>query len=720
MKKIYLLLLLPLLLSGCTLFEEDYDQVPHHTGEGYDKPVTETVSGVEMTYQFNDNVRLLDEKEQQQIAYVEADETNLFMQVDFKDDTPENLLPKKGEILVSKVSSLFPYGASHHVRSVKRVDGKYRCLLEYAKLDETFKELDIDGQLTYDDVNQDEYYVATRAGSSEEYVEEGFSFSGSTVSFKLPIPFGYSGTKDGAYWSIDMKAEKNYVKVSTEFNFDKFSIRNGNYNIDVVETEEQMLTIDISGGFEKSGTFKKWRPVKNKTVKLGYVVLVFFIDIDIQYSAKIGGTASISYSKTTVTTHHINLIDRDAYWKEVEVKKKGFDLGAYIEGSFIITPKVTFGIGLYTKTFTIRLEPYMEFGIEAKIGVATNAKESAEKNIENCPSIEFVARIGIQVRFVADFSFEALLGPAFDNALGLAELIGLVDDEDFYKEVNTEADYMAENEDDSHEHAYTIGPWTWNLFDLVKPGLFKWNYPLYPKMDDKSFRIITSHGQNPGELKFNAEFRLSDNGLLCAVNPFYPSIRIMKGKEVVKTVSNNMGIIPTLSHKHTFTFSLTGLEPGVSYTAVPCYRENSMLAQPTVFDKGLPFSTTKPAISITKVDKGEVTIDPVTFEYVRTIVTTTRLVGSDNVESWGLIDMLLYESLPSDQRGKAMFYANATGDGQVTHKWTLRTTKDEAKIVLCPFAFLWKDTNHKEMGPLILFEPWEETFEMNEFDFSDY
>lgn len=144
-----------------------------------------------------------------------------------------------------------------------------------------------------------------------------------------------------------------------------------------------------------------------------------------------------------------------------------------------------------------------------------------------------------------------------------------------------------------------------------------------------------------------------------------------------------------------------------------------MLAQPTVFDKGLPFSTTKPAISITKVDKGEVTIDPVTFEYVRTIVTTTRLVGSDNVESWGLIDMLLYESLPSDRRGEAMFYANATGDGQVTHKWTLRTTKDEAKIVLCPFAFLWKDTKHEEVGPLILFEPWEETFEMNEFDFSD-
>ena len=67
-----------------------------------------------------------------------------------------------------------------------------------------------------------------------------------------------------------------------------------------------------------------------------------------------------------------------------------------------------------------------------------------------------------------------------------------------------------------------------------------------------------------------------------------------------------------------------------------------MLAQPTVFDKGLPFSTTKPAISITKVDKGEVTIDPVTNEYVRTIVTTTRLVGSDNVENWGLVDMLLY------------------------------------------------------------------------------
>ena len=719
MKKI-LLFLLTVLMTSCTLFEDDYGNPPKHTGVGYDKPVTETENGIKMTYQFNSNVRLMTAKEQSRIANVEADETNLLMQVDYKSDVSEDDVPRKGEILLSKPSDLFPYGASHHVRSVKRVDGHYRLLLEYAKLEETFKELDMDGQMMFNEEGEEEYYTSAKQDimqtRAKEEVESGFSFNEGKVSFTIPFPFSHSYTYGSSVFSIEMNPEKCYVRNTYEFNFDGFSVSDRNFNMKIIQTEEQALSIDISGGFQKSGSIKKWRPVKNKTVTAGYVVLIFFINIDIQYEFSIKGTVSIIYNKTTVTTHHINLVDPKAYRKEVKVTKNKFDLGLAISGSAIIRPLVSIGIGIYTKTLTVRIEPFVEFGIEGKFQVATNAHESAETNIANSPSIELVARIGIQVRFVADFSFDAILGDAYDSAMSLAELIGLVDEDEIYKEMNAEADLMAENQD-TNEYAITIGPWKWNLKDLIKPGLFQWTYPLYPKIDDKTFKIIASWDQDKKNLIFNAEYYLSDNGLLSATGFFQPMIQVKRGNKVVKTVTNPMEITSALG-RYRFYFPLDGLEPNVSYTAVPCYRYNYYIGDPTCFDRGMTFSTANPSISIVNCTADE----PVSNgdgTYSIKIKTITQLKGGDNVESWGFINLTLQEQLPKERKKEAYIFAESTKDANYTHNWTLTSSNQKEKLRLLPFAILWKDTDHKEVTEPKLFEEWEKEFIVNEFDFSD-
>ena len=443
--------------SSCTLFVDEYDDLPRHTGEGYDKPITENENGVEVTYQFNDNVRVLDQQEQQHIASVEADATNLFMQVDFNENTPDNLLPRKGEILVSKVSEHFPYGASHHVKSVKRIDGKYRCLLEYAQLDETFKELDMNGQMMLQEEGEQEYYVATRAADGSltqtragDDMDEGFSFNDGKLSFTLPFNLSYSGQKEGQkgtiLWSISMEKEKNYTRSSYEFNFDGFSVREKKYNLKIIQTDEEVLDIKITGGVEKGGIIKKWRPVRSKTCAFGYVVVVFFVNIDISWSAKVEGSVNIIKKKKTITTHHIDLLHPSAYRKEIKVAENDWNLGAAISGSIIFTPKVTIGIGLYTKVFTARLEPYFEFGIESSFWEKTFFDEDDNDiNIAKGPSVEIVARLCLQVRFVVDFSFKSLLGPVYDQVEDLAKLIEFVDDEAFYKELNTEADLIEEN-----------------------------------------------------------------------------------------------------------------------------------------------------------------------------------------------------------------------------------------------------------------------------------
>ena len=121
MKHLIRILPLLLLLSGCNLFIDDDEMdspqdVPVHRGEGYDAPITVEDGGCTVTYQYNSDVRLLPLADQQYIVSTQSDPTGAFIEIHYRNDTPTRLLPVPGEILVSTVTDLFPWGCNHRVQ----------------------------------------------------------------------------------------------------------------------------------------------------------------------------------------------------------------------------------------------------------------------------------------------------------------------------------------------------------------------------------------------------------------------------------------------------------------------------------------------------------------------------------------------------------------------------------------------------------------------------
>ncbi|MBR6997885.1 MAG: hypothetical protein IKI19_03670, partial [Prevotella sp.] len=137
-----------LLLASCNLFideddvidENGFANVPIHSGMGYDHPITINDAGCTITYQYNSNVRLLSYEEQQRyIVDTKQDQAGAFLEIHYRLDTPSDLLPVPGEILVSTEVGTFPMGINHRVESRYEDDGVIKCLCGFSKLEETFK-----------------------------------------------------------------------------------------------------------------------------------------------------------------------------------------------------------------------------------------------------------------------------------------------------------------------------------------------------------------------------------------------------------------------------------------------------------------------------------------------------------------------------------------------------------------------------------------------------
>lgn len=138
--------------SSCNLFiedelEEEEAKVPVHTGKGYDEPLQELGANYEITYQFNSNVRQLDDATQNYIRKVEINATGLVASIDFDLNTPAELLPVAGEIVLSGATEKFPRGIGHRVMGGAELDGVYKVIAVRAEMEEIFKVIDLDADI---------------------------------------------------------------------------------------------------------------------------------------------------------------------------------------------------------------------------------------------------------------------------------------------------------------------------------------------------------------------------------------------------------------------------------------------------------------------------------------------------------------------------------------------------------------------------------------------
>ena len=138
-------LLLPLLLSACTLSMEEY--LVTEEKKGIEEPYTEVTPFGEFTYQYRKNVTSLNGKPQEYIAMMN-DSVIWFM-----DNLPSKWIPKEGNYIAANCSRIMPTGVSGRVVSVTREAGMIRVEHVQATEEEVFEFMSVSIDFDYDTPN---------------------------------------------------------------------------------------------------------------------------------------------------------------------------------------------------------------------------------------------------------------------------------------------------------------------------------------------------------------------------------------------------------------------------------------------------------------------------------------------------------------------------------------------------------------------------------------
>ena len=645
-----------LLLSSCSLFVDELDSedgefrnVPVHTGEGYDAPLSVHSGGCDVTYQYNSCVRLLEPDVQDRfIVSAERDALNAFIEIHYRRDTPAELLPVDGEILVSGVTEKFPWGCNHRVQYRIEEGGVYKYIVTFATLEETFKELDINGTMTTTET--EEYWVrpladdyldgnsddpgdmarsnATRADGEGEGNGEGggegddgeieVKFEASSFTTNLPISFHTAVTlPKGVTAYFDMDKEKNFEKITNQFIFSNFSISQAKFEAKVIQTVEEQNEISIKGAFSKSFRIHRWRPIKGKVFTIGPVVLVLYMNIDLSASIVFEASATITRHKITETTYKIDFRECSMTQSTRVIKNKEWDFGEVaLTASFDLKLQFIFGLGIYGKIISVRLIPTFDFIAAANsLPVKKDAQGNDISDISGQEGLEVRVDLSVMLGAFLDLSLKNILGnwkQTGDAATRqkLKELEMDAKEKSIYYQSDIDIDNalydpnkkqkgkdgkeQKEGEDElGISHVFNIGT-------IVGPKRIPW----FPKIDDNSFAMTNEYDEQTGKMTFNAMYKIGKEGIFAAMGKqFVPALALYRGgKHFYTLFPDEGGENAKVKTGKLYTFRINAVEDNKQYEARPCYYKLPInRSTPDALDKGLPFCATSPSISLTEV-----------------------------------------------------------------------------------------------------------------------
>lgn len=150
-----LLLGMMLLAVGCTLsLDEPLPDGGDDTlnGDGFSSPKTQLTEFGEVTYQFEEGVRVIDEKYVPYIIYCRNDTAMHHTEILFTKNIPGDLIPRRGEYIATTMSQLFQSTLCDEVDFVEESQGGYLMTSHVVPLHKVFKELDfsIDARIAGD------------------------------------------------------------------------------------------------------------------------------------------------------------------------------------------------------------------------------------------------------------------------------------------------------------------------------------------------------------------------------------------------------------------------------------------------------------------------------------------------------------------------------------------------------------------------------------------
>lgn len=150
-----LLLGMMLLAVGCTLsLDEPLPDGGDDTlnGDGFSAPKTQQTEFGDVTYQFEEGVRVIDEKYVPYIIYCRNDTAMHHTEILFTKNIPGDLIPRRGEYIATTMSQLFQSTLCDEVDFVEESQGGYLMTSHVVPLHKVFKELDfsIDARIAGD------------------------------------------------------------------------------------------------------------------------------------------------------------------------------------------------------------------------------------------------------------------------------------------------------------------------------------------------------------------------------------------------------------------------------------------------------------------------------------------------------------------------------------------------------------------------------------------
>ena len=131
------------ILLGCTIFDNDLRE--HSDIPGYDEVVHEETDEYTLDYQFLETTRVLTERDLSYVAGIDYGKETLY----FNGSTPDDVLPKVGQVLHHGVCDELPYGLNHKPTAIVREGDLYAVTMERAALDEVFKTLKLEGEFVW-------------------------------------------------------------------------------------------------------------------------------------------------------------------------------------------------------------------------------------------------------------------------------------------------------------------------------------------------------------------------------------------------------------------------------------------------------------------------------------------------------------------------------------------------------------------------------------------
>ena len=419
----YLILACTLLLTSCNLFiDEDLErQLMEYSGKGYDAVVSDSAENYRVTYQYKKTTMELNANSAltKHITRVETIDESQCHYIHFDAATPQDMLPRVGQHIVSNNLDVFPLGLCALVGVVEKEGGEWVVTCKSTDVKDAFEYLDFHASMPVGDYF-DEYDVYDERGNFMAHVDKRSEHAAArtrgddekgddylNVDLDIGMPDMDAAEKDEFHDAFLPKGVnftfegniKGKLYADCDFDWDKglnitFKLKDGAFSV--------TITLECTKGMDSIKKLFGNDDLLNGKVRItvGPVVVVPVLGFSVNY--QIYGSLKTKVTYTKPLDFEVSFTDGDFHAKNNSGKSKldvGFEASCNVDFPIV---KISLGFGLFSSDLSIRAEIY--FKLATQVGVAMDFRVFGEGEPENCdfnPKISMDLQMGIAVALVA-------------------------------------------------------------------------------------------------------------------------------------------------------------------------------------------------------------------------------------------------------------------------------------------------------------------------------